>query len=323
MARKYELITELYQRTVAGITAPSVWQRFLNTACHNFRLSFDEQILLFAQRPDATAVLTIEGKNGWNERFGRWVNRGSTGIAFFDKEYAGGSRLKYYFDISDTHEGRYSRPVPIWTMRPEFMPAIMETLENSFGELESKESFPLALLSAAQNAVEDNIADYLTELRYYKEGSFLEELDELNIEVQYRRVLTNSVGYMLLARCGIDPSAYFSDDDFRDVTDFNTLNTLNALGVATGDIGQMCLSEISRTALSLQRQAEKRNRTFAGRGQVRYPMAEQNTQTPERSEEHDRDHIHDTGRLQAAQPSAAPGAGGTPWEIRIDRKSVV
>ena len=322
MARKYELITELYQRTVAGITAPSVWQRFLNTACHNFRLSFDEQILLFAQRPDATAVLTIEGKNGWNERFGRWVNRGSTGIAFFDKEYAGGSRLKYYFDISDTHEGRYSRPVPIWTMRPEFMPAIMETLENSFGELESKESFPLALLSAAQNAVEDNMADYLTELRYYKEDSFLEELDDLNIEVQYRRVLTNSVGYMLLARCGIDPSAYFSDDDFRDVTDFNTPNTLNALGVATGDIGQMCLSEISRTALSLQRQAEKRNRTFAGRGQVRYPMAEQNTQTPERSEEHDRDHIHDAGRLQTAQPSAAPGAGGTPWEIRIDAPQV-
>lgn len=322
MARKYELITELYQRTVAGITAPSVWQRFLNTACRNFRLSFDEQILLFAQRPDATAVLTIEGKNGWNERFGRWVNRGSTGIAFFDKEYAGGSRLKYYFDISDTHEGRYSRPVPIWTMRPEFMPAIMETLENSFGELESKESFPLALLSAAQNAVEDNMADYLTELRYYKEGSFLEELDDLNIEVQYRRVLTNSVGYMLLARCGIDPSAYFSDDDFRDVTDFNTPNTLNALGVATGDIGQMCLSEISRTALSLQRQAEKRNRTFAGRGQVRYPMAEQNTQTPERSEEHDRDHIHDAGRLQTAQPSAAPGAGGTPWEIRIDAPQI-
>lgn len=317
MARKYEIITELYHRTVAGLTAPSVWQNFLNTACHNFRLPFDEQVLLFAQRPDATAVLPIEGKNGWNERFGRWVNRGSTGIAFFDKEYNGRTQLKYYFDVSDTHAGRFSRPVPIWTVQPEYTQAIIETLENSFGELEDKGSFALALLSAAKNAVEDNMADYLAELKYYKENSFLEELDDLNIEVQYRRALTNSVGYMLLARCGIDPSAYFNDDDFRDITDFNTPDTLNALGVATGDIGQMCLSEISRTALSLQRQAEKRNRTFAGRGQVRYPMAEQKTQTPERSEIYERDHIHDAGRLQFAEPVAATGAGSSPWEVRI------
>ena len=317
MARKYEIITELYHRTVAGLTAPSAWQDFLNTACHNFRLPFDEQVLLFAQRPDATAVLPIEGKNGWNERFGRWVNRGSTGIAFFDKEYNGRTQLKYYFDVSDTHAGRLSRPVPIWTVRPEYAQAIIETLENSFGELEDKGSFALALLSAAKNAVEDNMADYLAELKYYKENSFLEELDDLNIDVQYRRVLTNSVGYMLLARCGIDPSAYFNDDDFRDITDFNTPDTLNALGVATGDIGQMCLSAVSRTTLSLQRQAEKENHTFAGRGQVRYPMAEQKTQTPERSEIYERDHIHDAGRLQFAEPSAATGAGGSPWEVRI------
>ena len=317
MARKYEIITELYHRTVAGLTAPSVWQNFLNTACYNFRLPFDEQVLLFAQRPGATAVLPIEGKNGWNERFGRWVNRGSTGIAFFDKEYNGRTQLKYYFDVSDTHAGRFSRPVPLWTVRPEYAQSIIETLENSFGELEDKGSFALALLSAAKNAVEDNMADYLAELKYYKENSFLEELDDLNIEVQYRRALTNSVGYMLLARCGIDPSAYFNDDDFRDITDFNTPDTLNALGVATGDIGQMCLSAVSRTTLSLQRQAEKRNRIFAGRGQVRYPMAEQKTQTPERSEIYERDHIHDAGRLQFAEPVAATGAGSSPWEVRI------
>ena len=317
MARKYEIITELYHRTVAGLTAPSVWQNFLNTACYNFRLPFDEQVLLFAQHPGATAVLPIEGKNGWNERFGRWVNRGSTGIAFFDKEYNGRTQLKYYFDVSDTHAGRFSRPVPLWTVRPEYAQSIIETLENSFGELEDKGSFALALLSAAKNAVEDNMADYLAELKYYKENSFLEELDDLNIEVQYRRALTNSVGYMLLARCGIDPSAYFNDDDFRDITDFNTPDTLNALGVATGDIGQMCLSAVSRTTLSLQRQAEKRNRIFAGRGQVRYPMAEQKTQTPERSEIYERDHIHDAGRLQFAEPVAATGAGSSPWEVRI------
>ncbi len=322
MARKYELITELYQRTVAGLTAPQVWQSYLSTACRNFRLPFDEQILVFAQRPDATAVLTIEGKNGWNQRFGRWVNRGATGIAVFDGEHTGRSRLKHYFDISDTHEGRFSKPVPVWIMRPEFTPAVIETLENSFGDLEDTSDLASALLSAAKNAVEDNMADYLTELHYYKEGSFLEELDDLNIQVQYRTALENSVGYMLLVRCGIDPSEYFTKDDFRGVVDFNTPNTLNALGVATGDIGQMCLSEISRTVYALQRQAEKQNRTFASQPQSGYPVSKKETIQPERSFEYERDHIHDAGGLQPAQPPAAPGAGGSPWEIRIDAPEV-
>ena len=180
MARRYEIITELYRKTVAGLAAPQVWQSFLTTACHNFRLPFDEQVLLYAQRPDATAVLPIEGKNGWNKRFGRWVNGGATGIGVFDGDAVGRSRLKYYFDISDTHESRFARPVPIWTMRPEYEPAVIEALENSFGELADKTDLAAALLSAAKNAVEDNMPDYLTELKYYKENSFLEELDDLN-----------------------------------------------------------------------------------------------------------------------------------------------
>ena len=113
MARRYETITELYHKTIAGLATPQAWQSFLTTACHNFRLPFDEQVLLYAQRPNATAVLTIDGRNGWNQRFGRWVNRGATGIAVFDGDSIGRSRLKYYFDISDTHESRFSRPVPI------------------------------------------------------------------------------------------------------------------------------------------------------------------------------------------------------------------
>ena len=317
MARKYELITELYQRTVAGLAAPQEWQRFLTTACRNFRLPFDEQVLIFAQRPDATAVLPIEGRNGWNQRFGRWVNRGATGIAVFDGDAVGRSRLKYYFDISDTHESRFARPVPVWTMRPEFEPAVIETLENSFGKLADQTGLAAALLSAAQNAVEDNMPDYLTELKSCRENSFLEELDDLNIEVEYRRVLQDSIGYMLLVRCGIDPSEYFDDDDFRAVTDFNTPETLNALGVAAGDIGQMCLSSISRTVLALQRQAEKENRTFANPLQNQYSVTRNETAQPERSFEYERDHIHDAGRLQTTEPSAAPGAGGSSWEIRI------
>lgn len=319
MAIRYKALTELYQETQRKVTAPAEWQQFLTSACRNYRLSFDEQLLVYAQRPDATAVLEIER---WNKRFGRWVNRGANGIAVFDGEHSGKQRLKYYFDVSDTHEGRFSRPVPLWTVRPEYAPDIIEALENSFGELEQKDNLGAALLSAANNAVEDNIHDYLSELYHLTEGSFLEELDEYNVEVMYRRALQTSIGYMLVVRCGLDPSEYFEDDDFRDVLNFNTPETLNALGVATGDISQMCLSEIARTTLALQRQPQKENRTFETAQQNRYPVTEQETKQPERSNEYGRDHIQQAGRLQPAESSAPAGAGSGSWEIRITAPEV-
>lgn len=319
MAIRYKALTELYQETQRSVTAPDQWRAFLASACRNYRLPFDEQLLVYAQRPDATAVLEIER---WNRQFGRWVNRGANGIAVFDGEHNGKPRLKYYFDISDTHEARFPRPVPLWTVREEYAPDIIETLENSFGELERKEDLGEALLSAAKNAVEDNMPDYLAELKTLTEGSFLEELDELNLEVEYRRAVQNSIGYMLLVRCGLDPSEYFEDMDFRDVTDFNTPQTLNALGVATGDISQMCLSAISRTVLALQRQPQKENRTFEPQQKNQYAVTEQENTQPERSFEYDRDHLHQAGRLQSAEPSAAPGGAGSPWEIRIASEEV-
>ena len=319
MAILYKALTELYRETQRKVTAPDQWRAFLASACRNYRLSFDEQLLVFAQRPDATAVLEIER---WNRQFGRWVNRGANGIAVFDGEHNGKPRLKYYFDISDTHEARFPRPVPLWTVREEYAPDIIETLENSFEELEHKEDLGEALLSAAKNAVEDNMPDYLSELKTLTEGSFLEGLDELNLEVKYRRAVQNSIGYMLLVRCGLDPSDYFEDEDFRDVTNFNTPQTLNALGVAAGDISQMCLSAISRTALALQRQPKKENRTFETQPQIQYAVPEQKTTQPERSFEYDRDHIHEKGRLQPAEPSAAPGGAGSPWEIRIASEEI-
>lgn len=319
MAIRYKALTELYQETQRSVTAPDQWRAFLASACRNYRLSFDEQLLVYAQRPDATAVLEIER---WNRQFGRWVNRGANGIAVFDGEHNGKPRLKYYFDISDTHEARFPRPVPLWTVREEYAPDIIETLENSFGELEHKEDLGEALLSAAKNAVEDNMPDYLSELKTLTEGSFLEELDELNLEVEYRRAVQNSIGYMLLVRCGLDPSDYFEDEDFRDVLNFNTPQTLNALGVAAGDISQMCLSAISRTVLALQRQPKKENRTFETQPQIQYAVTEQKTTQPERSFEYDRDHLHQAGRLQSAEPSAAPGGAGSPWEIRIASEEV-
>lgn len=317
MAIRYKDLTELYQETQRSVTAPDQWRAFLASACRNYRLSFDEQLLVYAQRPDATAVLEIER---WNRQFGRWVNRGANGIAVFDGEHNGKPRLKYYFDISDTHEARFPRPVPLWTVREEYAPDIIETLENSFGELERKEDLGEALLSAAKNAVEDNMPDYLAELKTLTEGSFLEELDELNLEVEYRRAVQNSIGYMLLVRCGLDPSEYFEDMDFRDVTDFNTPQTLNALGVATGDISQMCLSAISRTVLALQRQPQKENRTFEPQQKNQYAVTEQENTQLERSFEYDRDHLHQAGRLQSAEPSAAPGGAGSHGKYALLRK---
>ena len=316
MASKYERITDLYLQTAGEVATQEGWPRFLTTACYNFRLSFDKQILLYAQRPDATAVLPIEGRQGWNQRFGRWVNRGSKGIAILESDSNGQARIKYYFDIVDTHEGRHPRPVPIWTVRPELQQAIVETLENSFGTLESKENLGDVLLSAASNAMEDNFQDYLAQLIYYKEGSFLEPLDEESLEDIFKPLLQNSIGYMLLVRCGIDPSAYFRREDFSYISGFNTLQTINSLGTATSDISQMCLSKIARTMLSLQRQ---QNRTFEEPAEKEYAVAENQT---ERSMNHDTDHIHEAGGLSASEPSPAPGTPDSPWEVRIDAPQI-
>ena len=242
MARKYELISELYDRTCKTVVSnPQSWQKFLESACRNYKLRFDEQLLIFAQRPDATAVLEIER---WNTSFGRWVNKGAKGIAVFEDADRSRQRLTHYFDISDTHESRYSRPVPLWNMRDEYAASVIETLESTFGELENKSSLSNAVISAAQNAAEDNLPDYLNDLVYISEDSFLEELSEDMIASLYKKVVTNSVAYMMMSRLGINAEEYFEADDFRDVTNFNTQDTLNALGIATSDIAEMGLSEI-------------------------------------------------------------------------------
>lgn len=317
MARRYEQITELYRQTIREITSrPENWTSFLRSACRNYRLPFDELVLIYAQRPDATAVLPIEGKNGWNKRFGRWVNKGSTGIAVFDREYVQGTRLKYYFDISDTHESRFARPVPLWEVQPGQEADIIESLENSFGELGNKENLAAALLSTAKNIVEDNMPDYLDDLLISREGSFLEELDDLNVEVAYRNALQASVGYIFLTRCGLNTNQYFGREDFEILIDFNTPETVNAIGVATHDIAEMGLAEISRTVHNLQRAAKKQNRTFAEKSKARYAESTEKTNQPERSAEYGTD-IYQSGRLSPAQSDRAGGTGGTLGQIRL------
>ncbi len=293
MARKYDLISELYNRTCKTVvSSPQSWQAFLSSACRNYKLRFDEQLLVFAQRPDATAVLEIER---WNGTFGRWVNKGATGIAVFDDVSRSRQRLIHYFDISDTHESRYSRPVPIWTMKPEYEEEIIETLESTFGAIEDKSSLASAIMCAARNATEDNIPDYVGDLLYTIDNSFLEDLNEDMIASLYRKTVTNSVAYMMMERLGIDTEEHFFREDFEDIINFNTPETLNALGFATSDIAEMGLAEIAKTVMSL----EKQNRIIAENQNSDYNKVKEN-QT-ERSLENDRTDLHDAGRLQTAQ----------------------
>ena len=313
MARKYDLISELYRRTAhAVVSNVENWQAFLRCACRNYRLRFDEQLLIYAQRPDATAVLEIER---WNGKFGRWVNRGAKGIAVFEDADRSRQRLVHYFDISDTHESRYSRPVPIWQMKPEYTDDVIESLENTFGELENRGSLADAVLSAAKNAVEDNIPDYLSDLMYAADDSFLYGLSEDMITSIYRKAVTNSVAYMMMTRLGIDTEPFFESEDFTAVTNFNTAEALNALGIATSDISAMGLGEISRTILALDRQ----NRIIADREKPDYNRVEN---TSERSFENERTDIHNAGRLQSTRPDNTTAAGGNFGQVRSDEAEV-
>ena len=316
MAAKYQLITELYRRTgVAVAKNPQAWQGFLSSACRNYKCRFDEQLLIYAQRPDAVAVAKLET---WNRQFKRWVNKDSKGIAVFDPK---GRRntLKYYFDVSDTHEGYYgSRPVPIWQMDERYEQAVMERLSDRFGDVESTD-LASALMETAKNAVEDNLQDYFSQLKDCTKDSFLEELDDFNIEVIYRRLAANSVAFMLISRCGLDTNEFFDREDFADIVNFNTPATINAIGVATSDIAEMALREISQSIRNVQMAEKDQNRTFAQRTQAQY---DKGRQQPERSEYNERNHLQQTGGLSYSRPNITDRARASAWQVRFDAQGL-
>ena len=312
MARKYDLISELYERTCLMVTDnPVNWQAFLKTAGRNYRLRFDEQLLIFAQRPDATAVLEIER---WNGTFGRWVNRGAKGIAVFEDADRSRQRLIHYFDVSDTHESRYSRPVPIWNMRPEYETEVIETLENTFGAVDDTASLENVIRESVSNAVEDNIADYLSDFMNMGAGSDIEYLSAEEANVLYMDLIKNSVSYMIMERLGMDTSKAFTPDDFAGIHHFNSQDTLNAVGIATSDIAEMALLPVSRTISTLI----KENRIIDERSQNEYNIDNKD----ERSQGDERNHIHDGGRLQSAELGTSAAEGSNAGQMVADEENL-
>ncbi len=317
MKKRFDVITELYDSSIREITKkPENWMNFLRFACQNFSLPFDEQVLVYAQRPDAEKVLTMDD---WKTKFGRWVKRDSKGIAVFDKETPT-MRLKYYYDVSDTSEGKFKRlvrPVPIWEMKNDDREAVKETISNTFGVEESR-GFEETIMGAAKNAAEDNLPDYMRDVLSDREDSFLEELDELNVEVETKKLLEASISYMLMVRCGVDTETYYSAEDFRDIRDFNTPVLINLFGTVVKDVAEMALSPVSDTIIKLQ----ATNRTFVSRQTRGYTESVKTNPDTERSTEYGHNRIPKRGELSSAEYHRAGGITASPWEIRITSEKI-
>lgn len=303
MASKLQSVAAYANQLVSELSSErGSWQRYLQTAARVYKYPFHEQVLIYGQRPDATACATIEI---WNERMGRWVNKGAKGIVLID-DSGPRIRLKYVFDVSDTHPGRYRSAYPrLWTLEQKHYGAVSEALSNTFGTPEdAPESFAAHLIGIGKIAAADNLPDYLDELMKVKADSFLGELDDASAEYRFRTLLANSIGYTVLTRCGIDANLFYDPEDFEFLFDFSTFDTVSVLGTATSDISKMLLLEIGRTVETLNR-----SQKFAKQSKIGYVAdKEDRNETQEKEEHHDRElNVHDEGRL----PNPRPDDGGT------------
>ncbi len=309
-SRKYLIINETMNRVAKDITdRPNNYMSFLITAANNHKYRFEDQLLIFAQKPNATACAEVDT---WN-KLGRWVNRGTKGIALIrnrDTAY----KLRYVFDISDTNS-LYGHTVELWQMKPQYEEAVCDALENSFGEVANKGTLERVLIATARNAVEDNYTDYLAELVDSRRDSFLEELDEFNVDVYFKDLLCNSVSYMLLERCGFDGENYFDIEDFREITQFNTKETISILGTASRDISSMVLMEIEKTVRSLKKEEKNQNRTFDKKDEIVDNIVEE--KSGERSNTNDQpNHLQTRGRLLDSElSSTGVPEGGQVWNV--------
>ncbi len=318
MASKLQIITAVFNDEVIKATENQQnWTSFLRTAANNYKYSFPDQILIFAQKPEATACAEI---SFWNEKFNRWVNRGATGIALLNHSSTY-PKLRYVFDVSDTNS-RQNIEVPSWQVEERFEAEIAEALENAFGDV-GDGSLASIIDDTAQNMVDDNILDYLYSLDEVKHGSFLEDFDEDNIRSVLRNTLVSSIGYMMMTRCGINADDFYDPEDFKDLYNFNTHETIVALGSATSEIAEMGLREIETTVKTLQREEKNKNRTFVNSYNFGYDEgAKQKTDT-ERSNEDVTDNLQTSRRLQNPEHHASERRNERyTWQVRYDEEKL-
>lgn len=305
MPSKYRIILEMASQTARDIASNADrYTDFLITAANNYKYSFKEQLLIHAQKPDATACAEIDT---WN-KLGRWVNKGTKGIALLidrDVPY----KLRHVFDISDTNS-RAGRNITLWQMKPEYEYAVSESLQASFGDVEEPRDFPHLLIDISGYAVEDNLSDYLMELNAVKAGSFLEELDGTSLEAWLKTSLKSSVAFMALSRAGCEPRQYFDREDFSHLFDFNTVEVISVLGAAVSDISEMVIREMGETVKEMEKEERRKIRTFAQTGSSAYHK--NRTENKERSNEYGTD-LYDAGGLSDSRSDRA----GEPeaWEV--------
>lgn len=295
MPTKAELYAQMAEKVTTQLTGSwQEWAGFLTTASRLYKYPFHEQLMIYAQRPDATACAEYDL---WNEKMGRYVRRGSKGIALVD-DSGDRPRLRYVFDISDTGTREHSRTPWLWQLEESHLDSVQAMLERTYDV--SGDDLAGQLTEVAGKLAEEYWTEHQQDFFYIVDGSFLEEYDEFNIGVQFKAAATVSITYALMSRCGLEPERYFDHEDFMAIFDFNTPATIGALGTAVSQINQQVLRQIGVTVRNAEREANQ-----------------------ERSKQDEQSHdLYPERRLSDSRPEAEPAAGETPGQVRKDEENL-
>lgn len=317
MASKLRLITDLYGETLTQISKnPDDWMSFLECAAMNYKYPFNDQVLIYAQRPEAVACAKIEA---WNKQVGRWVNRGAKGIALLSEDN-GYTNLRYVFDIADTNS-KFGKSFRLWSVPKPYEVDIIESLENKYGELEDKSSLGLAIKSVSKIIVEDNMQDYLEDLKFYRENSSLEPMTDEAVQLLLQNALENSIAFSMIKRCGLNPNDYFTNEDFTPILAFDSYETITRLGVATSEISEMGIREIYNTIKKLRINEINKIRTFDIDKDLSYDVSE-SRETVERRN-NDEYNLHTQRGLRDTRPSDIREQDSSGGQIRNDEVKVL
>lgn len=317
MASKLRLITDLYGETLTQISKnPDDWMSFLECAAMNYKYPFNDQVLIYAQRPEAVACAKIEA---WNKQVGRWVNRGAKGIVLLSEDN-GYTNLRYVFDIADTNS-KFGKSFRLWSVPKPYEVDIIESLENKYGELEDKSSLGLAIKSVSKILVEDNMQDYLEDLKFYRENSSLEPMTDEAVQLLFQNALENSIAFSMIKRCGLNPNDYFTNEDFTPILAFDSYETITRLGVATSEISEMGIREIYNTIKKLRINEINKIRTFDIDKDLSYDVSE-SRETVERRN-NDEYNLHTQRGLRDTRPSDTREQDSSGGQIRNDEVKVL